>query len=77
MANLIGGIAPYRGINNLIVGTASADFIFGDPYTTGNVFGVPAIGGPLAAGRGGDDLLIGLGGDDWLFGDAWEIRGLD
>jgi Ca2+-binding RTX toxin-like protein len=77
MANLIGGIAPYRGINNLIVGTASADFIFGDPYTTGNVFGVPAIGGPLAAGRGGDDLLIGLGGNDWLFGDAWEIRGLD
>ena len=76
MANLIGGIAPYRGKNNLIIGTASADFIFGDPYTTGNFLGVPEIGGPLATGRGGNDLLIGLGGgEDWLFGDAWVING--
>ena len=34
MANLIGGIPPYRGINNHIIGTVDADVIFGDPYTT-------------------------------------------
>jgi serralysin len=75
MTNLIGGNAPYRGLHNLIIGTADADFIFGDPFTTGNTLGVPQIGGPLAAGRGGNDRLIGLDGDDRLFGDAWEISG--
>ena len=75
MTNLIGGIAPYLGINNLIIGPAGADFIFGDPHTTGNMVGAPEIGGPLATGRGGHDWLIGLGGVDWLFGDAWEISG--
>jgi serralysin len=28
MANLIGGIPPYRGINNFITGTSGGDVIF-------------------------------------------------
>ena len=43
MANLIGGIAPYRGKDNYIEGTRGDDVIFGDPYTTGNFEGLPEI----------------------------------
>ncbi len=39
MAELIGGIAPFPGKNNLIFGTADSDIIFGDPYTEGNFEG--------------------------------------
>jgi hypothetical protein len=71
MANLIGGIKPYPGANNHIVGTDDGDFIYGDPYTTGNWFGVPQIGGALSSGRGGNDHLDGGAGNDHLFGDAY------
>jgi hypothetical protein len=39
MANLIGGIPPYRGINNLIIGTADADVSPATPEaaTTGSL----------------------------------------
>ncbi len=36
MANLIGGIPPHSGVDNLITGTNGDDVIFGDPFTTGN-----------------------------------------
>ena len=35
MADLIGGIAPFPGKNNLIFGTPDADIVFGDPFTEG------------------------------------------
>ncbi len=75
MADLIGGVAPYLGTNNLIVGTADTDNIFGDPYTTGNYEGLPEIGGVLSSGRGGNDRLEGLGGGDIIVGDAGLMDG--
>ena len=78
MANFIGGIPPLPGLDNTIVGTADADVIFGDPFTTGagRFFpGFPEVGGALTAGRGGDDLIQGLAGDDAAFGDAFEMAG--
>jgi Ca2+-binding RTX toxin-like protein len=75
MANLIGGVAPHLGVNNLIVGTADADNIFGDPYTTGNFEGVPEIGGVLSSGHGGNDVLTGADGGDTINGDAGLMAG--
>ena len=46
---LIGGIAPFLGRDNRITGKGEADFIFGDPFTTGNTLGVPEIGGSLSS----------------------------
>ncbi|MBB4185727.1 calcium-binding protein [Sinorhizobium terangae] len=76
MANLIGGIGPYPGLDNDIFGTNDPDIIFGDPFTTGNTFGVLEIGGALSSGQGGSDRLFGRGGDDTIFGDAWAITDL-
>jgi Ca2+-binding RTX toxin-like protein len=73
MAHLIGGIAPWLGLDNHIFGTNDPDIIFGDPFTTGNSLGVSEIGGFLSSGQGGRDSLDGLGGNDTLFGDAWTI----
>ena len=75
MANLIGGVAPYLGTNNVIVGTADADNIFGDPYTTGNFEGLPEIGGVLSSGHGGNDVLVGADGGDNIVGDAGQMAG--
>ena len=75
MADLIGGIAPYLGRNNLIFGTGDADNIYGDPYTEGNFEGLPPNAGILSSGKGGSDLLFGFGGGDTIVGDAGLISG--
>ena len=36
MAVLIGGIAPFPGANNNIVGTGLRDVVFGDPFDAGD-----------------------------------------
>ena len=70
MATLIGTTG-----NDRIVGTADADIIFGDPYTTGNDFGIED-GGVLSSGRGGNDRIDGLGGGlQWIYGDTWQMEG--
>ena len=75
MAIIIGGVALHFGKNNLLIGGAEDDIVFGDPYTTGNFEGIPEIGGFLQSGKGGNDLIHGLGGFDFLVGDAAEIAG--
>lgn len=71
----IGGIPPYPGANNTIIGTPSSDDIYGDPFTTGAPSG-PQVGGTLSSGRGGDDWLQGRGGDDSIYGDAYKMDGV-
>lgn len=66
----VGGVHPYSGINNIIIGTKFIDYIFGDPYTTGSPYG-QQTGGALSSGRGGNDRLEGVGGDDTIYGDAY------
>src|SRR4051795_12878029 len=73
MADLIGGIEPYPGNNNHIIGTNERDIIVGDPYTAGNLDVAVPNGEVLSSGRGGNDRLDGGEGDDSLFGDAGVI----
>src|SRR5690242_3444767 len=75
MANLIGGIPPFPGANNNIVGTDNPDNIFGDPFTQGNPFGITAADAVLSAGVGGSDVLAGAEDGDQLIGDAWIMTG--
>ena len=76
MADLVGGIAQFPGKNNLIFGSPDADYIFGDPFTEGNIEGtLPPNAGRLSSGTGGNDRLYGLGGGDIIVGDAGLIDG--
>ena len=55
---------------------ADADYIFGDPFTEGNIEGtLPPNAGILSSGTGGNDHLYGLGGGDIIVGDAGVIDG--
>jgi serralysin len=62
---LIGGIGPEPGHDNVLVGGRAGDIGFGDPFTAGNEIGAADAGLSLTAGHGGAD---------WLFGDAWPSR---
>src|SRR5262245_38421169 len=75
MADIIGGIPPHLGKNNIISGTPDPDIIFGDPFTEGNLEGLPPNAGILSSGMGGDDRLDGLDGNDTVIGDAGLIAG--
>lgn len=70
MVNIIGTAG-----NDKLKGGGDADNIFGDPFTTGDLWGVREVGGALDSGIGGSDTLIGRDGPDGLIGDAWEIAG--
>ena len=60
----------------MIFGSADADYIFGDPFTEGNIEGtLPPNAGILSSGNGGNDRLYGLGGGDIIVGDAGLIDG--
>src|SRR3954464_13233399 len=75
MANLIGGIPPFPGRDNHIVGTDDRDIIFGDPFTQNNPFGITQADAVLSSGSGGADRLEGGLGNDDLVGDAWTMVG--
>src|SRR5215207_8966464 len=71
---LIGGIGPEPGPDNVLVGSRAGDIGFGDPFTAGNEIGATDTGLSLTAGHGVSDLLFGHGCADQLFGDAWRIE---
>jgi hypothetical protein len=75
MAIRIGGIAPFPGANNTLLGTGDPDVIFGDPYTQGNPFGITAADAVLDSGTRGSDTSRGRADYDELVGDAWIATG--
>ena len=76
MANIIGGIAPYPGTNNHLIGTDEFDFNLWLPlYLAFPIFSAsPRLAFDITQqGRGGDDDISGGEGIDFLVGDAWNM----